>query len=95
MKPFLNAEVLISVYRHVGSGENSRDASGFVSRDLPILAGPCWQSSCPGWRSPGFRGPGTRNSFCKASCEGGAGGKCLLVPGAVLRHLPVVLKGIH
>lgn len=68
MKHFSSSEMPISLYRHVGFRGNSRDAGGFVSRDLSILAGPCWQSSCPGWRSVGFRGPGTRNSFYKASC---------------------------
>lgn len=65
---FSSSEIPISLYRHVDTRGNSRDASGFVSRDLAILAGPCWHSSCPGWRSLGFRGPGTRNSLYKASC---------------------------
>lgn len=55
--------ILVPPRRHVGARARPRDASGSVSRDLPTLAGPCWQSGCAGWRIPGFRGPGTCNSF--------------------------------
>lgn len=65
--------------RHVGSRARPRDASGSVSRELPVLAGPGWQSGCAGWRIPGFRGPGTCNSFFQqASCQGGAGARALV-----------------
>lgn len=71
--------VIIAPRRHVGSRARPRDASGSVSRDLPTLAGPCWQSGCAGWRSPGFRGPGTSNSFPAGKLSGRGRGAC---PGA-------------
>lgn len=94
-KYFLYAEILVSLYRHVGSAANSRDACGLVSRDLPILAGPCWQSSCPGWRSPGFRGAWDSQLFLQGKLIGRGRGTCLLVPGDMLCQLPLVLKGIY
>lgn len=75
--------------RHVGSRARPRDASGSVSREFPVLAGPGWQSGCAGWRIPGFRGPGTCNSFFQqASCQGGAGARALVAGSFACARLP-------
>lgn len=75
--------------RHVGSRARPRDASGSVSRELPVLAGPGWQSGCAGWRIPGFRGPGTCNSFFPAGKLSGRGrGACPVRREPCLRAPP-------
>lgn len=83
VKHSLSAAIPISLHRHVSSRGNSRDATGFVSRGLPILAGLVGRAVVldgGALGSGGLRlatlstrqvvreGPGARASWCRETC---------------------------